>query len=384
MDLTRSLDSAVASGVPGVVAAVTVGGKTVFEGASGVKAAGGTDPMTIDTVVAIYSMTKAVTGAAAMQLVDQGKLSLDHPAGSVLADLGNVPVLEGFAADGTPRLRPARTAITLRHLLTHTSGFVYDMWNGDFANYLSVSGTPPLATLQKAALRVPSMFEPGSAWQYGIGIDWVGLLVEEASGRKLGDYLSDNIFRPLAMVDTGFAPTPAMASRQASLHISTPDGAVPLAVPAPEAPEFEMGGGGLVSTVHDYLRFANMILNGGELGGVRVLQEATVDEMGRNNIGDIAVQPLRTVNPMLTCDADFFPGMECKWGLTFLINTERTPQGRPANSLAWAGLANSYYWIDRANKVCGVWASQLFPFMTPPAIEGFRAFETAFYEGFTR
>lgn len=383
MDLTPSIDSAVAAGVPGVVAAVTVDGHTVYEGASGVRAADGSDPMTVDTVVAIFSMTKAITGAAAMQLVEQGKLSLDDPAGSVLADLANVPVLDGFAADGSPRLRPANTPITLRHLLTHTSGFVYDMWNADFANYLAVSGTPPIGSLQKDALRVPSMFEPGSAWQYGIGIDWVGLLVEEASGQKLGDYFAEHLFEPLGMRDTAFTPTPDMAARQASLHVSTPDGPVPFAMPAPEAAEFQMGGGGLLSTVHDYLRFQNMILNGGELGGVRVLDDSTVASMGRNSIGAINVQPLITVNPMLTCDAEFYPGMVCKWGLTFLINTETTPQGRPADSLAWAGLANSYYWIDRVNNVCGVWASQMFPFANTSALEGFRNFESAFYANFS-
>lgn len=151
-------------------------------------------------------------------------------------------------------------------------------------------------------------------------------------------------------------------------------------MPAPEAPEFEMGGGGLLSTVSDYLRFTNMILNGGTLNGTRVLQAATVEEMGRNSIGEVTVQPLISVNPLLTCDADFYPAMPCKWGLSFLINTEETPQGRPANSLAWAGLANSYYWIDPVNRVCGVWATQLFPFMAPPALDGFRNFETAVYE----
>jgi methyl acetate hydrolase len=168
------------------------------------------------------------------------------------------------------------------------------------------------------------------------------------------------------MDDTGFAPTPSTAERMASLHLPTPDGLVPFALPAPEAPEFEMGGGGLLSTVHDYLKFANAILN-----GVRVLQPDTVTTMAANAMGDVDVVPLVSENPMLTLDADFFPGMRSKWGLTFLINTERSAQGRPADSLAWAGLANSFYWIDSVNRVCGVWATQLLPFFHPTAIEGF-------------
>ena len=379
MELTPTLDAAVESGLPGVVAAVSVDGATVFEGSAGLRTAGVPGAMTTDTVFAIYSMTKAITGAAAMQLVEQGRLSLDDPAGAVLPDLDNVPVLEGFADGGSPVLRNARTPITLRHLLTHTSGFVYDMWNADFAKYVEVSGTPSLGTLTKAALRVPAMFEPGSRWEYGTGIDWAGLLVEAASGQTLGEYCRQNIFDPLGMGSTGFDPTPEMATRRASLHLSIPGGFVPYELPKPAAPEFEMGGGGLLSTVHDYLRFANMILNGGSLNGVRVLAESTVAEMRRNAIGDIAVQPLKSANPVMTCDVDFYPDTTCKWGLSFLINTERSPQGRPANSLSWAGLANSYFWIDHVNRVCGVWATQVLPFMAPVAIEGFRNFESAFY-----
>jgi CubicO group peptidase (beta-lactamase class C family) len=378
-ELDAVLAANIADGLPGVVAAVTVDGDTVFEGAAGVRAAGATDPMATDTVIAIYSMTKAITAAAAMLLVERGVLSLDEPVGRIEPDLADLQVLDGFTDDGTPRLRPARTPLTLRHLLTHTSGFVYDMWNGEHARYLAVSGTPSLATLQRAAVRVPLMFDPGSRWEYGIGIDWAGLVVEAATGTTLGRFLDAELFGPLGMRETTFAPSPELQARMASLHLSTPDGPVPFAMPAPEAPEFEMGGGGLVSTTADYLRFANMILNGGSLGGVRVLRADTVEQMSANAMGELTVQPLMSVNPMLTADADFFPGAPARWGLSFLINDEPTPEGRPAGSLAWAGLANSYHWIDRVNRVCGVWATQLFPFFAPTAIEGFRSFERATY-----
>ena len=378
--LSSHLDKAVAAGLAGTVAAVTVDGQTVFEGASGVRTMGQPAPMTGDTVLMIFSMTKAITGAAAMQLVERGQLTLDGPAADVLPELGGLEVLEGFAPDGTPQLRPARTPVTLRHLLAHTSGFVYDMWDARLTQYLAVSGRPGFGTMQKDAYRVPLMFEPGTQWEYGIGIDWAGLLVEAATGTTLGRYCAEHLFEPLGMHDTGFAPTPSMAERMASLHLPTPDGVVPFEMPAPEAPEFEMGGGGLLSTVHDYLRFSNAILNGGELHGVRVLAADTVATMSANAMGDVDVVPLVSENPMLTLDADFFPAMRSKWGLTFLINTERSPQGRPAGSLAWAGLANSFYWIDPVNRVCGVWATQLLPFFYPTAIEGFRTFETAFYD----
>ena len=378
-DIASTLTAAVDSGLAGVVAAVTKNCETIFDGAAGVRTLGESVPMTVDTVVAIYSMTKAITGAAAMQLVERGQLSLDEPAGRYLAELADAQVLTGFDPDGAPLLRPAANPVTLRHVLTHTSGFVYDMWNADLARYGEVAGLPPLTSLQKQALRVPLAFEPGTRWDYGTGLDWAGLMVEEVTGQTLGQFCAENLFGPLGMSDTGFAPTDTMAQRAASIHLRTPDGIVPFALPAPEAPEFEMGGGGLLSTVSDYLKFANMILGGGSLSTTRVLNEATVVEMSRNNIGDIDVAPLVTVNPMLTCDADFWPGMQQKWGLSFLINTEVSPQGRPAGSLAWAGLANSYYWIDPVNNVCGVWATQLFPFFDPAAIGAFRAFESATY-----
>ncbi len=378
--LSATLDAAVAAGLAGVVASVTVDGDTVYEGSAGVRTIGDPTPMTHDTVFAIYSMTKAVTGAAAMQLVERDQLSLDGPAADVLPALRDPQVLEGFDPHDRPVLRPATTPVTLRHLLTHTSGYVYGgLWNGPVAAYADAAGVPSLFTLKKAALQVPLAFDPGTRWEYGTGIDWAGLLVEEVSGTTLGRYCAEHLFEPLGMRDTGFGPTPSMAERLASIHVPTPDGLAPFALPAPEAPEFEMGGGGLLSTVGDYQRFANAILHGGELDGVRVLAADTVAQMSRNAIGSVRVAPLATVNPALTLDTDFYPGQPCTWGLSFLINEEATPQGRPAGSLAWAGLANTYHWIDPVNRVSGVWASQLFPFFHPYAIDGFRSFETEVY-----
>lgn len=379
--LASSLDAAIAGGLLGAVATVSVDGETVFADARGVRTVGETTPMTTDTLLAIFSMTKAVTGAAAMQCVERGLLSLDAPAADVLPELRDLQVLEGFAADGTPQLRPARGAVTLRNLLTHTSGFVYgELWNAEIGRYMADAGTPSLFSLQKAALQVPLAFDPGARWEYGTGIDWAGLMVEAVTGQTLGAFCTENIFGPLGMVDTSFAPTDAQLARHASVHLALPDGGwMPFVSPPPEAPEFEMGGGGLHGTVGDYLRFTNMVLGGGELDGVRVLQADTVAEMSRNNIGDVSVAPLATANPALSADTDFYPGQRCTWGLTFLINEEPTPQGRPAGSLAWAGLANSYYWIDPVNRICGVWATQVLPFFHGPSIEGFRAFESAVY-----
>lgn len=379
--LSSALDTALATAapdLPGLVAAVTIGDDIVYENALGVRRVGESAAMTTDTVIAIFSMTKAVTGAAAMQLVERGLIDLDAPAGTYLSDLEAPVVLEGFEADGSPTLRPAKSAVTLRNLLTHTSGYVYDIWDANLSRYAELTQSPSLFSLQKAALRVPLMFDPGTRWQYGTGIDWAGLIVEAVSGQTLGQFCQDNLFGPLAMTSTGFAPTTSMTDRMASVHGRLP-GLAPLDLPPPENPEFEMGGGGLLSTVGDYLRFSRMILNGGVLDGQRLLKDETVAEMGRSNIGDLSVEALISANPMFSADADFFPGQRSTWGLTFLINESESPQGRPAGSLAWAGLANSFYWIDKVNRICGVWATQLLPFFDPAAIAGFRAFETALY-----
>ena len=372
--LKRATD---AGDVPGVAVAAATAAGPIFAGASGVRDTATGAPMTADTVVWIASMTKAVTGACAMQLVEQGRLSLDAPIAAVLPPLGNVQVLEGFAPDGSPRLRPARQPITLRHLLTHTAGFVYDIWNAKMAHYLESSGTPGIISCANAALSIPLVFDPGERWDYGIGIDWAGKAVEAVSGQRLGAYMQQNLLQPLGMTDTAFKIGPAQRQRLAKVHNRTPEGFAATDMELPQQPEFEMGGGGLYSTVGDYLRFTRMILNGGALDGTRVLARETVATMSANAMGDLVCGSLKTVAPAFSDDVDFIDGMQ--WGLSFLINPQPMPTGRAAGSLAWAGLANSYFWIDPARQVAGVYATQLLPFFDEKAVRLFQEFETAVY-----
>jgi methyl acetate hydrolase len=372
--LKRATD---AGDVPGVVVAAATADGPVFAGASGVRDTTSGAPMTADTVVWIASMTKAVTGACAMQLVEQGRLSLDAPIATVLPPLGNVQVLEGFASDGSPRLRPPKRPITLRHLLTHTAGFVYDIWNAEMARYLESSGTPGIISCTNAALSIPLVFDPGERWDYGIGIDWAGKAVEAISGQRLGDYMQQHLLQPLGMTDTAFKIGSAQRQRLAKVHNRTPDGFAATDMELPQEPEFEMGGGGLYSTVGDYLRFTRMILNGGTLDGTRVLARETVATMSTNAMGDLACRPLKTAAPPFSNDVDFIDGM--RWGLSFLINPQPMPTGRSAGSLAWAGLANSYFWIDPARQVTGVYATQRLPFCDENAVRLFQEFETAVY-----
>ena len=368
--------------IPGVVAMAATSKEVIYQGAFGKRDLAKDDAMTADSVFWIASMTKAVTGAGAMQLVEQGKLSLEDPIGKVLPDIAAPQVLEGFDANGAPRLRPAKRPITLRHLLTHTAGFAYDMWNGDMVKYLEKTGTPGIITCQNAALKTPIMTDPGTRWEYGTNIDFVGKAVEAASGKKLDAYLRDSMFAPLGMSDTAFKISDDMRKRLVGMHIRGEDGKLaPMPFELEQSPEFHMGGGGLYSTAADYIKFCQMILNKGSGNGNQVLRPETVAAMGQNHIGALNVTKMVSALPVYTNDVDLFPDQEKKWGLSFLINTRKTPEGRSPNSLFWAGLANTYYWIDPSRDVCGVILTQLLPFADHHSLEAFAGLERGVYAG---
>ena len=380
--IDRILQQAVTAGdVPGVVAVAADDSGVTYQGAFGRRSLASDDAMTLDTVFRIASMTKAVTATAAMQMVEAGKLALDQPAGEVLPELANPMVLEGFDAAGKPRLRPAREKITLRRLLTHTAGFVYDTWNADRKRYGEVTGLPAARTGKLAALNVPLGFEPGERWEYGINIDWAGRMVEAVSGQNLEAYMQARIFAPLAMRDSSFDPRPDWNARTVQVHARQADGSLqPIDSPPPPADrEFYPGGGGIFSTAPDYLAFLRMLLGGGSFNGARVLQPETVALMAQNHMGELDVQPLRTFNPEFSNDAEFFPGMSKKWGLSFLINTRDTPSGRSAGSLAWAGINNTYFWLDPKKRVAGVLMTQILPFADPAVLGLLDRFEAAVY-----
>ena len=372
---------AVESGaMPGIIAVAATDGGMLYEGAFGKRELGKDAPMTLDTVVWIASMTKAITSTAAMQLVEQGKLNLESPASEVVSDLAAAKVLEGFNADGKPRLRAPTRAITLKHLLTHTAGFGYDIWDPALVKYQAATDTPGIGSCKNKALTTPLMFDPGDRWEYGISIDWVGKMVETTSGEKLDQYFQKNIFGPLGMKDTSFKISPSQRARLASIHQRDDKGALaPIQFELPQEPEFFMGGGGLYGTAPDYLIFAQMIMRGGTLKGAQVLRPETVALMSQNHLGLLNIGPLKTAIPALSNDVELFPGMTKKWGLSFLINSQPAPTGRSAGSLAWAGLANTYFWIDSPRQVCGVFLSQVFPFWDRTAIDLLGKFETEVY-----
>jgi len=378
-----ALERAVDAGeVAGVVALAADDQGVIYEGAFGKRAADADAPMTLDTVVWIASMTKAVTSVAAMQLVEQGRITLDEPLSRHLPEVGEVQVLEGFDEAGAPKLRAPRRPVTLRHLLTHTAGFTYDIWNPDMVRYQQHASVPGIIECKKVTLSTPLVFDPGERWEYGINIDWVGQTVERLSGQRLEEYFEAHIFGPLSMRDSGFVIGTEQRQRLAGMHVRLPDGLLQV-IPfeLTQDPEFYMGGGGLYSTGPDYLRFLRMLLGDGKLEGVRVLAAETVAQMNQNHIGDLTVGLMKSEVPGSSNDAEFFPGMTKKWGLGYMITTEEAPTGRSAGSLAWAGLANTYFWLDPARRVTGVILTQILPFADPAALGVFERFERAIYAG---
>jgi CubicO group peptidase (beta-lactamase class C family) len=379
----RLLEHAVEAGeVAGVVALAADDSGVLYQGAFGKRVLGGEADMSLDTVVWIASMTKAVTSLAAMQLVERGEVTLDEPLVQRLPELADIKVLDGFDPAGAPRLRAPRRAITLRHLLTHTAGFTYDIWNADMRRYQQHTGIPGIAECKRITLGLPLVFDPGERWEYGISIDWVGQTVERLSGQPLEQYFQEHICQPLGMHDTRFILTPAQRERVAGMHVREPDGSLcAISFEMEQHPEFFMGGGGLYSSGPDYLRFVRMILGNGQLDGARVLQAETFAEINGNQIGDLSVGQLTTAIPGSSNDAEFFPGLSKKWGLAYMINAETAPVGRTAGSLAWAGLANTYYWIDPTRRVAGVILTQILPFADPAVLNLFENFERAIYAG---
>ncbi|RDV02979.1 class A beta-lactamase-related serine hydrolase [Sphingorhabdus pulchriflava] len=363
------------SGLPGAVALIADRDGVRLIEAFGHADATSSAPMEVDTVFQIASMTKAIVSAGAMQLVESGALDLDAPIGDLLPQLADPQVLTGFSDSGEPQLRPASRPITLRHLLTHTAGLGYFFIRPEVLRYFAATGMPAPGSL--ASIQMPLLFDPGENWEYSVATDWVGLAVEAASGKRLGQYLQSNLLDPLGMSSTAFLD--ALPDDAAKVHARTSEGDLAIQPMFLGGGEFEMGGGGLSSTAHDYGRFVRMMLRGGELDGHRVLAEATVAEMARNQVAPLRAGFMGSAMPDLAQPYDTFPDQHTGWGLGFLINPEQGPNGRAPGSLAWAGIFNSYYWIDPANGVGGVMMSQLTPFGDAGALGFFGALERTAY-----
>ena len=369
--------------IPGVVAMVATADGVVYQGAFGKQDVRAGVAMTPDSIFRIASMTKPVTSVAVMQLVEQGVLKLDDPAGKYLPELAQVKVFQGFDRKrGKPILRPPATPVTIRHLLTHTSGFSYEFSNRDIGDLAAARVIPSMFEGGDGFLRAPLVFDPGSRWEYGISADWLGKLVEKVSGRSLDEYFRQNIFAPLGMPDTYFSVPASKEARLVTIHERQDNGSL-LEMPhqPPQTVRFFSGGGGLYSTASDYLRFLQMLLGGGQLGQKRILRAETVALMGQNQIGDLVLEPLGSLMPKLLKDRAFPPASN-KFGLGFMIYSTPVEGGHSAGSLAWGGVYNTLFWIDPNQKVCAVILMQFLPCADHEATALEADFERAVYASF--
>ncbi|MEQ1716512.1 MAG: serine hydrolase domain-containing protein [Hyphomicrobium sp.] len=374
--LRRAVDAGAAAGV--VAAAATREG-VFYQGACGKRSVDAPAPMTTDSIFRIFSMTKAIAGVAAGKLIERGELDLDATVASILPEFGALQVLEGFDGD-KPILRRPKTQATVRQLATHTSGLVYELWNADIAKYLAVTGQPGFLSGTKLGISYPLVFDPGERWDYGVGIDWLGLVIEAVSGQRLDAFLRDEIFVPLGMTDTGFECASEKHGRLAGVHARQSDGSLKsISLDPPASPEVYGAGYGLYSTARDYMAFLLMLLNEGRHNGAQILKPATVNFILENHIDDLEVTNLITVVPAVTCDAEFFPGMSKKQSLVSMINMEPARGMRSAGSHCWAGALNTYFWFDPLNGIAGVVLMQSIPFADPLCIDVLVDFEKSVY-----
>ena len=371
-----------AGGVPGVVAMATDRQGNFYEGATGKRSLGGEQPMTPDSVMAIFSTTKAMTGVCAMQLVEEGLLRLEDPAKQYVPEIAELQVLGGFDDAGQPQTRAPSRDITVNDLILHTSGLAYEFFSESDLKYRTAHGVPTVVSSTFASVRTVLQHDPGAAWTYGPSIDWLGRVVEKLRGKRLGEVMAERIFTPLGMDSTAFTLTDSMRSRLAVLHDRAQDGKLtPLPdLILPQPPEMDMGGHGLYSTVSDYMKFIRMFLNDGDGPHGRVLKAETVEMMSGNGLpAGMTSGGWPTSIPSLANAGEFDPGIRKTWAYTFQRNEEPTHTGRPAGSLMWAGLGNLFYWIDRQNGVGGFVGTQILPFLDVASYPGFVDFEAAVY-----
>jgi len=378
-ELDRVLADAVsAEHVPFVVGMAANSEGVIWSGAAGEARSG--VPAQTNTVCRIFSMTKAVGSTAAMILIDRGQLGADTPVAQILPEFAQRQVLDGFNADGTPRMRPPRTPATVRHLATHTSGLTYEFWNSDVPRYMQATGLTSILSGSRSSLHYPLLFDPGTRWDYGIGIDWLGQVVERVDGRTIDQFCREELFEPLGMKDTRFEADIDIQPRLASVRMRGEDGHfADFELAPPASPEFYGMGHTLYSTAPDYIRFLRMYLNKGQLDGRRVLSEAGLASMLANQIGDIPIPLLKTTVPAVTADAEFFPGRKKSHSLAFERIEEDVPGMRSAGSQFWAGVCNTHFWFDPKKDVAGVILTQTLPFAEPRFMAVYEAFERGVY-----
>jgi methyl acetate hydrolase len=356
--------------VPGVVAAVANRERLLYLGAAGTLDEAGALRVPTDAIFRIASMTKPITSVGIMQLCEQGRLGLDDPLGEYLPEFKGRAVIADFdASDGSYTTRPASGEVSIRQLLSHTAGFGYEFCSHTL-NGLSKGNTSPLRDL-------PLLHDPGSRWTYGRSTALLGEVIARVAAEPLDAYFAAHIFGPLGMTDTAFGVKPEDIGRLVTLYHRV-DGALS-AEPRPAAVTPNVAGdGGLLGAASDYIRFLQMLLNGGALAGGRLLRETSVAEMTRNQIGNLTVEEQPGAIPRLSRSFPLGAGAD-KFGLGFQLKTNAEEGARSPGSYSWAGLYNTHFWGDPNKGIAAVLLMQVLPFYDARCIALLRDFERRIY-----
>jgi CubicO group peptidase (beta-lactamase class C family) len=363
---------------PGIVGIVADADSVLYRRAFGVLRAGDDEPLRPDAVYRIASMSKLATSMAALQLVDRGVLALDAAVADYRPEFDRLQVLAGFDAAGQPQLRRPRSRATVRQLFAHISGLGYDTWHPTLLRYLRLTGIPAISDGLGETFLAPLVADPGTEFNYSTSTDWLGLVIEACSGQPLEAFLVESLFVPLGMTDTGMIMSADQRRRTVPLHVHDAAGGwVATDFEFPSNPEFQPGGHGLSSTAADHSRLQRALLRGGELDGVRVLSEEIVAEIYKPQTGDIRIGKILTAIPEASADVGIIEGQ--RWGLAFPVTEAHQPGLRAAGAGGWAGLWNTFFWIDRTNGItAGLYTSTL-PFCDPGVLAAYEAFERAVY-----
>jgi methyl acetate hydrolase len=358
--------------VPNVVGAAADDEGVIYTGAVGPRAVGGNEPVNADSVFRIASMTKMVCTVAALQQRDRGNLHFDAPVDTYCPDFAAVQVLDGFDDDDKPSMRAPASRATVKQLVTHTAGLAYGFWNANIRRWEAATGGGNV-------FAAPMVAEPGTRFEYGINVDWLGKVVEAASGQSLDAYFAEHIFAPLGMSATAFLLDGEQRARCVPVHIKDESGNwVTTDIDSDQHPDYWAGGHGLYSTPRDFLQFQRMLLGDGTLDGTTILDRSSVREAFTNQIGDLWF-PAKILTADPATSDDFVAGPGMKWGWGLLLNTSGQPGMRTAGSGGWAGLFNTYFWVDCSARITGALYTQSVPFVAPDALQVYADFERALY-----
>jgi methyl acetate hydrolase len=377
--IDKVLRDAVDSGaVPHVAAIAADRDGVIYQGAAGPREAGQSDPVTVDTLFRIMSMTKMPCTVAALQQMEQGHLDLDAPVADYVPEFAEVQVMTGLDGN-TPITRPPARQATVKNLITHTAGFGYWFWSERLVRWEKITGVPNVVAGSVASFTAPMLADPGEAFIYGINIDWLGRVVEAVTGVGLDVAIKQGITGPLGMDQTTFLMNDDQRPNSTPVHVKGDDGTwISIGEVLNQQPDYFAGGHGLYGPPSDYIKFERALLRGGELDGTQILRPDTVDAAFTNQIGDLDFPAeLPTADPASSCTFRAGPGY--KWGYGLLLNTADIPGMRRAWSGAWAGLCNTQFWVDRTAGVCGSIYSNFLPFVTPEAVKLYNDFERSLY-----